>query len=137
MRRLNLSTFAGDADWTDPANSPPNSARRFKVVAAEVMFEIVALAGTAPDADQVAVGTLEVDGWVGYDGPGLPLGGKTVPTIRRGQSLVEAFGSTLSTAVRFKARNAEVGGVGRLNLTFTGALPAAVEVRIVSGARLL
>ena len=138
IRRLNLSTFTGDTDWTDPANAPPDSARRFKIVAADVMFEIVCLDGTAPTAEQVAPGSLEVDGWVGYEGPSLPVaGGDPAPTIRRGQSIVEAGAAALSTAIRFVASDADVGGVGRLNLTFTGAGPAAVEVRVVSGARLL
>ena len=128
-----------DPDWTDPANPVPDTARAFKATSGKIQFEVIGRAGTGDDAIEVDVGGLTVDAWVGYEGsdrnPADPSAGKT---IRRGLSVVEATGGTLSGRIRLVATDAEVGGRGRLNLILTnvGGLPA-VHVRIISGARLL
>jgi len=136
LRRLKLSGDYSDADWTNPANAPPDNARPFKATRDKIVFELIARTGTGDDADEVDIGALQVDAWVGFEGelrePGNPAAGRT---IRRGLTVVEATNSTIPGRVRLLASDAEVGGVGRLNLALTGVAIPALHVKIISGAR--
>lgn len=137
IRRLALTGDYADTDWTNPANPVPDNARPFKVVAGQILFEIIGRDSAGDGGNEVDVGAMLVDAWVGYEGgdrePGNPSAGKT---IRRGLSVVEAEGAARSGRIRLVATDARPGDVGRLNLTLTGVvgLPA-VHVRVVAGAR--
>jgi hypothetical protein len=138
-RRLALSGDFADLDWTDRANAVPDNARPFKATASEIVFEIIGRDATGDGANEVDVGSMVVDAWVGYEGPlrdpADPTQGRT---IRRGLSVVEAEGTTRSARIRLVATDARPGEIGHINLTLTNVAGlASVHVRVVSGARVL
>lgn len=130
IRRIALSGDYADADWTDPANTPPDNLRRIKVLAPESVFAIEGKVDASEGAGPASVGTLTVDAWLGTL---LPAGG-----IARGESVVEAKGSPLKGQVMLVASDLVPGTIAVLNLALTnvGAL-AAVDVRVLRGARVL
>ncbi len=140
MRLMGLSGDYADLDWTDPANTPPASARPFKSTSREVIFELVGRASTDNDAAEVDLGALEVDAWLGYESRALrdPTDPSQGKVIRRGLSSVEATMATIPGRVRMVASDVTPGTTCRLNLTLTivGAL-VGLEVVLVEGGRLL
>ena len=129
IRRLDLSGgWVGDDDWTNPANVPPQTARRLKFTSSAVHFALVGKSGTSDAATNVDIGTLTVDAWLG-----LEIGSGVI----RGQTIIEATGAELSTRIRIVSTDVTPGRYGWLNLatlTNVGALPA-LWVYIISGAR--
>jgi hypothetical protein len=138
IRRLALTGDYADDDWTDPANPVPQNARRFKVLAPRLLFDVIARASTDTDAEEVDVGAMVIDAWVGYESrprdPSDPTGPKT---IKRGQSVVEATTKTLSTRIRLESTGTELGAAAVLNVTLTGVAVSAVDIELVDGGRLL
>jgi hypothetical protein len=128
IRRISLAGWAFDTDWTNPANAPPDNARRLKFTSSTVLFAVVGKDGTGDAALDVDVGTLTIDAWLG-----LEVGGQ----VRRGGSIVETRASELNARILLKANDAVPGMFGYLNissLTNVGAL-ASLWVYILSGAR--
>lgn len=137
IRRLALSGDFADLDWTDPANPVPQGSRRFKVTGTKVLFDIIGRASTDTNAVEADVGPMVVDAWVGYLGlprdPSDPIGPRVV---RRGQSVVEATSSTLTTRIRLESVGTEIGSMAVMNMILTGVGGlTAVDVEIVAGAR--
>ncbi len=125
-----LSGDFSHADWTNPANPPPDSARPFRVTATSVVFDIIGKASTAEGAAEVDVGGLTIDAWIAYE---TGTGG-----FRRETSIVESSGQPLTTRIRLVSTEAVPGEVGRFHLALTnvGAL-TAVDVELVAGGRRL
>jgi hypothetical protein len=128
IRKLSLSGWTFDTDWTDPANTPPDNARRLRFTSPTVQFALVGKDGTGGAALDVDVGTLTVDAWLGVE---------VGTQVRREASLVEATGSELSSRIRIISTDVIPGTIGRLNiknLTNVGALPA-LWIYLLHGAR--
>jgi len=128
IRRISLSGWTFDTDWTDPANPPPDSSPRLRFTNSTVQFALVGKDGLGDGAANVDVGTLTVDAWLG-----LETGGQ----MRRGATIAEATGEELSGRVHLVSNDAIPGTIGRLNianLTNVGALPA-LWVYLLGGAR--
>lgn len=128
IRRQNLAGWTFDTDWTDPANPPPDNARRLKFTSSTVRIALVGKSDTTDAATNVDVGALTINGWLGIE-----IGSSIV----RGQSIVETNAGELSAQVLIAFDDVVPGSTGWLNianLTNVGGL-AALWVYIVSGAR--
>jgi hypothetical protein len=128
IRRISLAGWTFDTDWTNPANSPPDNARRLKFTSTTVQLALVGKSGIEDAATQVDVGTLTVNAWLGMEVAGA---------IIRGQTIVETVSSELGTRIKIISTDVTPGAYGRfniVNLTNIGGLPA-LWVYLISGAR--
>lgn len=116
-----------DTDWLDPAVTPPDNARRFRIIADQLQFALRGRASTAPDAAIVSLGVMTVDAYVAIE---LPGGG-----VSRGKSVAEVEGSALAGQILLESSIASLGCIGRLHLTLTDVSAPVVEALLVSGGR--
>jgi hypothetical protein len=128
IRKCSLAGWTFDTDWTDPANAPPDNARRLKFTRSTVQFALLGKDGTGDAALDVDVGTLTVNAWLG-----IQVGTQ----VRRGATIVEAIGSELKSRIHVVSRDVIPGTFGWLNianLTNVGGLPA-LWIYLLGGAR--
>lgn len=118
-----------DTNWLDPAVTPPDNARRFRLVGEQLQFALRGRASEAPDAAIVSLGTMTVDAFVALETPG---GG-----VSRDKSVLETEGSSLPGQVLLQSRVYSRGAVGRLHLTLTDVSAPVVEALLLTGGRQL
>lgn len=127
IRRLALSGDFADADWTNPANPPPDTARELKVTSSPMRFALIGKASTADDAAGADLGALTVDAY---------LVTKVGDGYARSKSVVEIEGDVLSGKVILVAGDVARGDVVRLHLALTGVgALTALDVELLSGGR--
>jgi len=130
IRRIEIPPGAfADTDWMDPAVEPPTSSRPFRILSDQMRFAFRGRASAAPDADVVSLGAMTVDSYVAIDQDG---GGRA-----RGKTLVESEGAELAAQIVIASSGLPVGSTARLHLTLTAVSAPLVEVRLLSGGRLL
>lgn len=131
LRRINLADgFTGDADWTNPANTPPAAAGRLVATSSKILFGLIGKASTEDGAAGEDMGSMTFDAWIGLD-----VGGG----VSRYTSVKEANGGVeLAARVLTVEDDVEVGETYRLNIaSLTNVGPASLWVYVISGARIL
>lgn len=132
FRRINLSTWSGDDDWTDPATTDPPASERLFITEATIVIAVAGRSSLEDDATAVDVGDLLIDAWVGVQfGQGVLLG------MSRDRSIVEITGAKSSARVRIVSQYAPQGGFAWLNLPSIanpGSVPA-LWCYVIRGAR--
>lgn len=126
IRRINLGGgFVGDADWTNPANTPPAAAKRLRASSDTMKFALIGKASTADDAAIATLGSMTVDAWLG-----LEVGGG----MARHASVSEAAGAVGKSQVVLVEADCIPGQVYRLNISALASVSAgALWVYVLSG----
>jgi hypothetical protein len=138
-------TFApGGATWTDadildPATDIPGYMRPFRATSTQVLFDVYGKASTAVGATEVTVGAMTIDAFVAWESgsvraPGTSPPGTERPSLRRGETILEAAGAVAPGVTRIIAE-AEKGATGYLRLDLAAIAAPALEVVLVRGGR--
>jgi hypothetical protein len=117
-----------DADWLDPAITPPDNARQIKIISRPIVFALRGRASSAPDAAIVSLGAMTVDAYMLVEHAD---GGTS-----RGYSLAETESAAVPGELVFES-NIVVGSLGRLHLTLAAVTAPVIDVLLLAGGRTL